>query len=440
MRSPWARFAAVAVVAVSAMPVLARAAPVKTWVAAPVALDETTPAETVARLGELWTAALAARPELALAAPAPTSAAPDLAAARASLAAGREAYQKFQFAASARELEHAIVLVTQAGVPAGEAQTLVDALVELATVEEMSGRHADAAATCEALMVLRPDVALDPVRVPPRAIQTCEAARRRRSGDVRRVTLSAVPPFRQLFVDGQPYGAAPVTVTLAVGRHFLHVTAADGAVRALPLDVVAGGGAPQEVPLALPVLPAHQLAEALRARVRRRGPLPQTLEAASALATVAEVEQVIASGVERAGGERWRLWAAAIDPRHPGAPVVALAELADDLSDAPAQLALLAAALDERRTTNGEAHAGHGVVRVGAAELPGALDLGAALFGRAPPTAGAGLAGGAPSVRRERALPKHLWWWVGGAAVVAAAAVTVGLTVGLDNGKLRISY
>jgi hypothetical protein len=399
-----------------------------TWVVTPVALGGDVSSESTRRAGELLLQALASRPELTLVQLARQGALPDLSAARVALTAGREAYQRFQFQESEHQLGRAVELITQAGVPAGESQTLLEALTELATVEEMSGRHADAMQTCESLMVIRPDLTLDPVRVPPRVMQACEAARRRRALDVRRVTLTSTPPFVHLYVDGQPLGAEPVTVTLPIGRHYLFCVGPDQQTRAQALDVAPGGDT-EVVRLELPEPPAAKLSEALRARVRRRGPLPQTLDAASALATVTAVERVIVSGLERDGADHWRLWAAAIDPARHVAPTVAVARLGDDLADAPPILARVAAALVTGRAAAGPA-------RFGEATFAPTLDFTAALFGSAPET---GVVAAPPRAQRERRRP-YLWLWIGGAALVAAAAVTVGLAVGLDNGKLRVSW
>ena len=421
--------ATLAVILVATLRATSAAAQVTTWMVPPVALDGQTAAETTTRIGELVARALAAQPELRLLQGARSV--PDLSAARAALAAAREDYQKFQFAASERELERAIDLITRAGVPAGEAQTLIEALTELATVEETSGRHADAVHACEALMVMRPNVTLDPVRVPPRVMQACEAARRHRTPVVRSVTVSSTPPFRELYVDGQPLGAAPVTVTLPIGTHYLLCVGPDQQTQAQLLEIEPGSEQ-QSVHLDLPEPPALKLSEALRARLRRRGPRPQTVEAARALATVLEVERVIAGGVERDGADHWRLWLAAIDPQRHVEPVVAVARLADDLSDAPSVVPRMLAALISPR-----AHGG--VTRIG--ELTAAvdaLDFSAALFGQAPSSSGA-----AERVTRERAPArsrKAMWLWIGGAVAVAGAALTTGLLVGLDNGRLRVSW
>lgn len=406
------------------------AAQVTTWVTAPVALDGDVAAETMARTGELLGRALASRSELTLAQLGPQGGAPDLTAARAALAAGREAYQRFQFAQSEAELGRAVELVTRAGVPAGESQTLVEALTELATVEEMAGRHADAVRSCEALMVIRPDVTLDPVRVPPRVMQTCEAARARRAHEVRRVTVTSSPPFAQLFVDGQPFGGAPAAATLTVGMHYLFFVGREQQTFAQAVEV-APGAEPALVRVELPEAATAKPAEALRARLRRRGPLPETIDAAAALARMAPVERVIVSAVEREGADGWRLWAAAIDPARRAAVTVVVARLGDDLADAPPILARVAEAL---ATANEPGKAAGAPLRVNDVKLPAALDFGAALFGHTPEVVAT-----APLPARERR-PKHLWWWIGGAAVVVAAAVTVGLTVGLDNGQLRVKW
>ncbi|HXU68603.1 MAG TPA: hypothetical protein VN947_04700 [Polyangia bacterium] len=405
-------------------------AQVTTWVTAPVALGSDGAGETSARVGELLGRALAARPELTLVQLGRQGSVPDLSAARAALAAGREAYQRFQFAASQAELGRAVELVTRAGVPSGESQTLVEALTELATVEEMAGRHADAVQSCEALMVVRPDVTLDPVRVPPRVIQTCEAARARRAHEVRRVTVTSSPPFAQLFVDGQPFGGAPAAATLTVGMHYLFFVGREQQTYTQAVEV-APGAAPQLVRVELPESATARPAEALRARVRRRGPLPETIDAAVTLARVASVERVIVSAVEREGADRWRLWAAAIDPARRAAAAVVVARVGDDFADAPPILARVAEALAAAKAPATERGA---PLRVTDVSLPAGLDFAAALFGRAPEV----VAGPSRPARERR--PKHLWWWIGGAAVVAAAAVTVGLTVGLDNGKLRVGW
>ena len=355
---------------------------------------------------------------------------PDLAAARAALAAAGDDYQKFQFAASEHELERAIDLVTHAGVPPGEAQTLVEALTELATVEETSGRHADAVRACESLMVLRPNVTLDPVRVPPRVIQTCEAARGRRALAGRSVGITTTPPGAQLYVDGQPLGAAPVTVTLPVGTHYLYCVGRDQESQARTVEVEPGS-APATVRIELPEPPTRAPAEALRARLRRRGPRAETLAAAAALAAVAHVERVVVSAVERDGPDHWRLWLAATDPQRHAEPVVVVARVADDLGDAAPVVARMVAALVDPR-------ARRGVTRVG--EVGGGLDgldFAAALFGEPPPSAAEAAR---PRDCRPARSHKALWLWVGGAVVVAGAALATGLLVGLDNGMLRVTY
>ena len=305
------------------------------WVVPFVALDDQVPSDVAASMDAELTAALAARREVELTQLKKRAASPidrGVAEGRAALAAGREQYQKFNFGQARAELERAVSLVENAGVPPGEATTLTTALTELAVVLESMNQHAAARETCDALIAIRPDIRFDPIRVPPNLIKMCEAVRSKRSLQTRRVTLTSRPPFAQLYVDGQPVGSSPVSLELPVGAHYLLYVGQNRLTVAQKLTVEAGNE-PLSKEIQLPEQPEEKLTDALKLRLRRRGLLPQTVEATTAIGVVVGSDEVVVGGIERAAIDRLRLFVARIETNKSKGPRVIVAEVRDDLRD-----------------------------------------------------------------------------------------------------------
>ncbi len=401
------------------------------WLVPSVPLDDQVSGDMAGRLDEQLLLALSARHELELAQLKQRTASGEtqsVAEARAAVVTGREQYQKFNFGEAQSAFQRAIALVESAGVPPGEATTLTTAMTELAVVQEAMGQRNAARDTCDALLTLRPDIRFDPIRVPPTLIKTCEAVRLKRSLQTRRVTLSSTPPFQQLYVDGQPMGSAPVSLELPTGTHyFLYV----GADRLTLVDKIKvdQGSEPLAHSVQLPERPEAKLTDALRGQLRRRGILPQATEAACALGLVVSTDGVIVTGIERAAVDRLRLFAARVQTNKSQRPRVVVAELRDDLNDAREVLGRVAASL-------AAAAPGPSFVPPLAEEAQ-KLDYDAALFGlnrEAQKLLGSREQEEPPKKRRSKT-----WLWITGAAVlVVGGAVTAGLVLGLNNGKMQV--
>lgn len=413
-----------------ALPVgAARAAP-RVWVVPAVTLDDQVAPEAAPRVDEQLLSALAARhdlelPELAQRAGAHESS--GVADARAALASGREQYQKFHFKEAEAAFARAVTLIESAGVPPGEANTLTTAMTELAVVQAAMNQTAAARDTCDALLTVRPDVRFDPIRVPPNLIKLCEAERSKRSLQTRRVSLTGAPPFQQVYVDGQPMGSSPVSLELPLGTHYL-LYVGQNRLTLVEKLLVGEGGEPLQHAVQMPERPEEKLTAALRGKLRRRGPLPQTVEATRALGLVVNADAVVSVGIERASSDTLRLYVGRVE--RSGAPHVVVAEVHDDLHDLRPVLDQVAALIGSPALAPGPTF----VPPV--AEAAQKLDYESALFG-VNPEAKPLLGAEEESPRKKK--KKWVWLWVTGAVVVVGGAVTAGLLLGLNNGKLQIN-
>jgi hypothetical protein len=79
-----------------------------------------------------------------------------------------------------------------------------------------------------------PEAALDPTRVDPTVVKLLDATRARLQGTV---AVASHPAGAEVTVDGQPAGAAPLSLPLGVGRHRLEVRWPEGGLAAAEVQV-----------------------------------------------------------------------------------------------------------------------------------------------------------------------------------------------------------
>jgi hypothetical protein len=193
-------------------------------------------AELRAACGDRSRAVVADGKMRALLAPAAPAA---LADAERDLAAAERALDDGAYDAGARALR-SVVDALEVAPPSVAAHALrVRALARLGYAEKLRRDAGAMAAALDRLVAAAPEHALDPVEYPPSYVKELDAARRRaaaRSRIALAVNAGGAAAV-EVFVDGRPVGAAPVTVPLAPGRH--RVEGVSGELRVPPAAVTA---------------------------------------------------------------------------------------------------------------------------------------------------------------------------------------------------------